>query len=144
MIEDIRNALDERPIRDRVEDMTGIVPSGPLGAVGEGNVLGFIGFVLVESGEIITVPIPGVDRPGFKKVSHGVEVIEQGYQRHTIVVHALYQDVAEFMTQYDSAPSNADFVFGNTEVIEVEELDSDASYTTYEIVVDVDRRPILD
>ena len=143
MIKEIRDNLEERPLRTQVEDITDRVPSGPLGAIGEGNVLGFIGFVLVESGEVITVPIPGVNRPGFKKVSHGAEVIEDGYQRHTIVVHSLSKDVAEFMTQYDSAPSNVDFVFGNTEVVSVEEMDTDAAYTTYEITVDVDRRPIL-
>lgn len=135
---------DFQPVRDELNDITDKIPSGPLGALGRGNGLGIAGFLAVESGEIITIPIPGVQRPGFKKVSHGAEVVEPGLQRHTIVIHALSQDVAEFVTQYDASPSNFDFVRGKTKVVEIEQMDVDSTYDTYEIVVEVDRRAIRD
>lgn len=144
MLDRIRQSLEERPVRSLLEDTTSRVPSGPLGAFGEGNVIGFIGFLAVESGEIITVPIPGVQRPGFKKVSHGVETIQPGVQEHTIRMHAVSEDVGEFVSQYESAPSNYDFVFGNTEVVDITKLDTDVGYTTYEFVVRVDRRPLME
>ena len=136
--------VEFQPVRDQLSGITSKVPKGPLGAIGEGNLLGFLGFVAVESGEIIAIPVPGVTRPGFKKVSHGAEVIEPGLQRHTIVIHALSKDVAEFVTQYDSAPSNFDFVRGKTTVTEVEELDVDSTYNTYRMTVEVDRRAVRD
>lgn len=134
--------VDKRPIRRQISNLTDRVPTGPLGALGEGDLLGFLGFVAVESGEVITIPIPGVDRPGFKKVSHGMEMVEEGVQRHEIVLHAISKDVAEFVSQYSSAPSNYDFLKGKTEIEEVEELDTDSSYNTYRIIILVDRRAL--
>lgn len=135
--------VDFRPFRDALEnDITDKVPKGPLGAVGEGNMLGLAGFIAVESGQIITFPIPGLNRPGFKIVSNSVVDSEPGRQVHDIVVHAGSEDVAEFVTQYESAPSNFDFIRANTEVLETEEIDPDGFYSTYRIRVLVDRRAI--
>lgn len=132
-----------RPLRDRFEDVTERIPNGPFGALGRGNVIGLTGFLAVESGEVITSPVPGLTRPGFKKVSHSVEVLDDGLQEHTVRIHAFSKDVAEFVTQYDSSASNYDFIRGKTEVKSVEEIDKQSSYTTYEITVEVDRRPDL-
>ena len=134
--------VEFQPVRKQINTLTDRVPSGPLGAIGEGDLIGFLGFVAVESGEIITIPIPGANRPGFKKVSHGMDMEEPGLQRHTIVIHAISKDVAEFVTQYSSAPSNFDFLRGRTTVEDVEELDTDSSYSTYRITILVDRRAL--
>lgn len=142
-IERIRERLaKEKPVRHSFERVFESVPSGPLGAVGGGNVAGFLGFLLVESGEVITSPIPGLTRPGFKKISHGVEVIEPGLQRHTVRVHAFSRDVAEFMAQYDSAPSNIGYITSDISIESVEEIDTEATYDTYEIKALIDRRPL--
>lgn len=139
--------VDFRPFRDRLEkDITDKIPEGPLGALGEGNLLGFAGFVVVESGEVITIPVPGLDRPGYKVVSHGlVETSSDGDEQvHEIVLHAYSEDVAEFVTQYNSAPSNFDFIRADTEVLKTEVIDPDGFYTTYEIKVLVDRSEVRD
>lgn len=133
---------NEKPLREKLTDVTGSIPEGPLNNIGGGNFLGFVGFLIVESGQVITTPIPGLTRPGFRKVSHSVEVVEPGLQRNEVVVHAFTEEVAKFMSRYDSSPSNFDFLAGEVEVTEVTELDSDASYDTYEMVVMVDRRPL--
>lgn len=131
-----------RPARDVAEQITDRIPTGPLGAVGQGNIAGFVGFVAVESGEIVTLPIPGLTRPGFRTVSHGMEQIGENEQRHTIVIHAASRDVAEFAAQYNAAPSNLDFLRGAVAIVDVDELDRDAGYSTYEITMDVDRRAV--
>lgn len=132
----------EPPVRNLINRATESVPEGPLGNVGDGTVVGLLGFLAVESGEVITSPIPGLSRPGFKVVSHSMEQVEPGLQRHTIVLHAFIQDVAEFATKYQSAPSNFDFISGDIDVLSIEELDEQEGYDSYEIVVEVDRRPL--
>lgn len=139
--------VDFRPFRDALEeDITNKIPDGPLGGVGEGNLLGFAGFLAVESGEIVTIPVPGLDRPGYKVVSHGLtDTSPDGdKQVHEIVLHAYSEDVAEFVTQYNSAPSNFDFIRADTEVLETEVIDPDGFYTTYNIKVLVDRSEVRD
>lgn len=139
--------VDFRPLRDVLEeDITDKIPEGPLGAIGEGNVLGFAGFLAVESGQIITIPVPGLTRPGYKVVSHGLTdtSLDGDKQVHKIVLHAYSEDVAEFVTQYNSAPSNFDFIRADTEVIETKEVGPDSFYTTYEIKVLVDRSEVRD
>jgi len=132
----------KRPGRDAFEDITDRVPSGPLGAVGQGNIIGGLGYIAIESGEIIALPIPGLDRPGFKFVSHGMEQKDEGKQVHTIVIHAISRDVAEFACQYKAAPSNFDYVRGKTNIQKVEVKDGDSFYSTYRMTVVVDRNAI--
>jgi hypothetical protein len=142
-INNLREELQsDPPVRGRLEDITEETPTGPLGKVGGGNLLGLAGFFAVESGEVITSPIPGFTRPGFKVVSHGMRRLEDGLQQHEIVIHAAFKDVAEFAVQYMSAPSNFDYLKGNLEVVEVEEIDEGTLYDTYRIVVNVDRQPL--
>ena len=131
--------MSERPLRDAVEDLTEEIPEGPLGAVGRGNIAGAAGFIAVESGEVIAIPIPGVDRPGFQFVSHGMEQTDESTQEHNIVVHAISKDVAEFATQYKAAPSNLDFLRGRTVIQSIELLDEDRFYNTYDVTVRIDR-----
>jgi len=134
---------DIRPLRDLLENnITDEVPEGPLGTLGEGNLIGFAGFLAVESGQIITIPIPGLNRPGFKIVSNSLVDSTDGKQIHDIVLHAASEDVAEFVTQYESSPSNFDFIRGDTEVLDIEELDADGFYSTYRVRVMVNRRAI--
>jgi len=138
------NLVDGRPVRDAFEDITGKVPSGPLGKLGDGNVVGGLGYLAVESGEIVTIPVPGATRPGFKYVSHSFISAEGDVQRYEIVVHAISKDVAEFAVQYKAAPSNIDFLRGESSVVGTEVLDEDRTYSTYKITVEVDRSEIRD
>lgn len=131
----------KRPLRDRFEKATNNVPSGPLGKVGKGDVIGALGFVAVESGEIVTIPVPGVKRPGFSFISHSVEGTDTK-QIHTLRVNAVSRDVAEFAAKYESAPSNLDFIRSKTKVTGVETITERSSYSTYEIVVEVDTNAI--
>lgn len=131
-----------RPARSAIEKITESIPKGPLGAIGEGNIIGGLGYLAVESGEVITLPIPGLKRPGFRVISHSLDEVRNGDQIHTVKIHAVSKDVAEFATEYESSPSNLDFIRNKTEVLSVEELDEDSIYTTYEIKVKIDRDAI--
>lgn len=120
------------------------MPSGPLGKIGNGNVIGGLGFIVVESGQIITVPIPGAIRPGFKYVSHSFNGVEDGKQKYTIVCHGMSKDVVKFATQYKAAPSNFDFFRGKASVANIEEIDRSNVYTTYKVDIEIDREAIVD
>lgn len=137
----MRGLNDSRPFRDAFEQVTSNVPQGPLGKVGDGNVAGALGYIAVESGEIVTIPIPGATRPGFRYVSHSFIGVEDEVQTYKIVVHAASKDVAKFAVEYKAAPSNYDFLKGITEVTNIKELDRENAYTTYEMTVEVDRSP---
>jgi len=138
----MRDTRKFRPARDTFENVTEKIPQGPFGAIGRGNVLGAVGYIVVESGEVLTIPIPGVTRPGFRQVSHGFKGVEGGKQIHELIIHAFSKDVAEFATQYNTAPSNYDFLKGQTEILEIEELDRENIYTTYRIKVGIDREAV--
>ena len=137
----MRKLTDKRPIRDKFEKVTSSVPEGPLGKIGGGNITGALGYIAVESGDIITIPIPGATRPGFKYVSHSFVGVENDVQTYKIVVHAVSKDVAKFAVEYKAAPSNYDFLKGITEVTNIKELDRGNVYTTYEMTIEVDRTP---
>lgn len=140
----MRGLENERPFRDALEQVTSNVPEGPLGKVGGGNLTGALGYVAVESGEVITIPIPGANRPGFKYVSHSFVGVENDVQEYKIVVHAISKDVAKFAVEYKAAPSNYDFLKGISKVTNVRELDRENVYSTYEMTIEVDRGAVRD
>jgi len=127
---------DRRPIRDKLENATDSIPKGPLGKVGEGNLAGAAGYLAVESGEIVAIPVPGATRPGFKYVSHSLVETQDNTQRYNIVVHAISKDVAEFAVQYKAAPSNVDFLTSDLEMVSTEMVNEKPTYSTYRITVD--------
>lgn len=135
---------EKRPARSRFENLTDKIPTGPLGKVGEGNIAGAAGYIAVESGEIVTIPIPGATRPGYRFVSHSLIETDDKTQRYQIVVHAVSKDVAEFAVQYKASPSNIDFLRGDTSIVKTEVLDEDRAYSTYKITVEIDRTGIRD
>lgn len=128
-----------KPLRDRVSEAVSNVPESPLGKVGDGNLLGAGGFALVESSKPAFTFVPGVKQPGYKIISHGAENVE-GHERHTLKISAFSRNVARFAAQYESAPSNVDYITTETDVESIEETFSRSTYSTYEIVVNVDQR----
>jgi len=126
-----------RPLRDAVEKLTNQLPEGPYGKAGKGNIAAIVGYFAVKTGQLVTLPIPGVRQPGFHAISHGVETFED-YERHTVRVNAAYEDVARVASEYDvAAPSNIDYITSEVESVEVNLLKERPTYSTYEFVIDI-------
>lgn len=135
--------MPRRPLRDRLEGATDKVPSGPLGNVGEGDVLGAAGFFAVESTRPVIELIPGVKQPGYKITGHGTRRTSEG-EEHTVNVAAISRDVAEWAAQYASSPSNVNFVVSEKEIKDVEVVTKRAGYSTYRITVLLKDPPEID
>lgn len=126
--------FESRPVRDALEDATDRIPSGPLGSVGGGDVIGAAGFTAVEATKPVWEFIPGVKQPGYKVTAHSTRRVQDG-EEHTLNVAAVSRDVAKWAAQYSSSPSNINFVASSKEVIEIEEVTERRGYSTYRIVV---------
>lgn len=131
--------VEQREIRKRFEDATDKVPSGPLGKVGNGEVIGAGGFLAAESLRPVAEFIPGVKQPGYSIVSHGMER-KDGFSEHKLIVTAVSQNVARFVAEYASAPSNIDYVTAETEIVNVEMVEQRRTYSAWEFTVHVDER----
>ena len=140
----VRDKMDEQPVRDKFEEVTRDIPEGPLGKVGGGNLIGAAGFVAVESTNPVWEFVPGLKQPGYKVTAHGTKRMGEDKERHIITVVAISEEVARFAAKYYSAPSNIDYISSDVELKEVNELTERKVYSTYEIVVDVDRGELLD
>lgn len=123
-----------RPIRDRFEEATEKIPSGPLGSIGGGDLVGAAGFLAVESTRPVADFIPGVKQPGYKITAHSTRRVESG-EEHTLNVAAISENVAKWAAQYGSSPSNVNFIASDKEILEVEEVTRRRGYSTYRIVV---------
>jgi len=131
-----------KPIRNAVENTLDRIPVGPLGKIGEGNIAAGAGYLAIKSGQLAVLPVPGIRQPGFHAISHGAESRE-GFERHVIRINAASRKVAEIACEYEIAsPSNIDYVTAEIETVEVEEVKSRQTYSTYEFVVDVADRGI--
>lgn len=126
-----------RPVRESIEERLDQIPSGPLGKVGNGDAVGIAAFVAIRTGQIATLPIPGVKQPGFSVVSHGVQDMGE-FERHSIRLNAASKDVAEFVAEYwVAAPSNIDWATSEVEVVSIEPVTERVTYTTWDVEVDV-------
>lgn len=125
---------DKRPAREWFEDKTGDIPSGPLGSVGGGDIIGAAGFVAVESSRPIIDLVPGVKQPGYKIMAHSTRRVEEG-EEHVLDVAAISENVARWAAQYSSSPSNVNFLVSEKEVLSVEEITERRGYSTFRIVV---------
>ena len=123
-----------RPIRDRIEEKTEEIPSGPLGNVGGGDLIGAAGFLAVESTRPVAEFIPGVKQPGYKVTAHSTRRLEDG-EEHTLNVVAVSENVARWAAQYFSSPSNVNFVVSDKEITEVERVTTRRGYSTFRIKV---------
>lgn len=123
-----------RQVRDAVENTADKIPSGPMGNVGKGDVIGAAGFFAVESTKPVWQFIPGIKQPGYKIVSHGAKRVEEG-EEHVVGVTAISEDVAEWAAQYVAAPSNISFVVSDKEVTDVKETTQRRGYSTYHVTV---------
>lgn len=130
---------DLNPVRDRVENFAEDIPEGPLGKAGGGGLAGAAGFLAVESTRPITELVPGIKQPGYHINAHGTRSMN-GFERHTLTITAISQNVAEFVAKYTAAPSNVDFVSSETEVVQVDEVTERRTYSTYKITVDISDR----
>ncbi|EGQ44231.1 MAG: hypothetical protein J07AB43_02900 [Candidatus Nanosalina sp. J07AB43] len=135
--EQIQDEERSRPVRDVVENGLDKIPSGPLGNVGGGTAAGVAGYYAISTGQLAVLPIPGIKQPGYSVISHGVDVRDQ-FERHTVRINAASKNVAEFVAKYEvSAPSNVDFLASDTPIVSIEELKQRATFSTWEVVVDV-------
>lgn len=126
-----------KPLRDAVEGALDKIPRGPLGKIGEGNIAGFGGYFAIKTGQLAVLPVPGVRQPGFHAISHGVRSKEE-FEEHVIRINAASRKVAEVACEYEIAsPSNIDFVTSEVESVEVKELKSRPTYSTWEFTVHV-------
>jgi hypothetical protein len=127
----------DKPLRRAVEQSIDDIPTGPYGKLGEGNIVTAAGYVAVKTGQLVTLPIPGVRQPGFHVVSHGAESMEE-FERHEVVVSAASRRVAEFVAEYEVAsPSNIDFVTSEVQTVELIEEKPRQTFSTWKAVVDV-------
>jgi hypothetical protein len=127
----------KRPGRDLFEKTLNVVPEGPFGKIGEGNVVGYAGYFASSTGQLAVLPIPGVRQPGYHPISHNVEV-RDNFERHTVAIAAASKNVAEVAASYGVAsPSNIDFITGEVDVVSTEKVNERSTYTTWEVVVDV-------
>lgn len=125
----------KRPIRDRLEkEGTGRVPSGPLGKVGEGDIIGAGGFLAVEATRPFFTFIPGIKQPGYAVTAHSTESTQDG-EVHRLTVTAISEDVAEFVAQYFASPGNLNFIVSDIELEETDRITTRAGYSTYNITV---------
>lgn len=134
--------MSRRPIRDRFENLTDKVPSGPRGNIGEGDVIGAAGFFAVEASKPVVEFIPGVKQPGYKVTGHGTRRTGEG-EEHTINIAAISEDVAKWAAQYSASPSNVNFVVSDKEIVNVEEVTKRQGYSTYQIKVLLKDPPTL-
>lgn len=124
-----------RPLRDRFEGkVTDEIPSGPFGKAGQGDLIGAGGFLAVESTRPFFTFIPGVKQPGYGIVSHSAESVPEG-ERHELIVTAISEDVAEFVAQYTSAPSNVDYIVTDVKLESTEVMTERSTYSTYKMTV---------
>jgi len=131
-----------KPLRDAVEGALDKIPRGPLGKIGEGNIAGFGGYFAIKTGQLAVLPVPGVRQPGFHAISHGVQPRDE-FEEHVIRINAASRKVAEVACEYEIAsPSNIDFVTSEVEAVEVKELKSRPTYSTWEFRVEVADRGV--
>lgn len=121
-----------KPIRDRIRGITDSIPSGPKGKAGEGDLLGAGGYLAVETIRAGTQFIPGIQQPGYKIYSHSVES-EGKHEIHSFEIAAISQDVAEFVAQYFSSPSNVNFLLADVEILNVEINTSRRTYDRFAV-----------
>lgn len=124
-----------RPLRDTFEtNVTDKIPSGPLGKIGEGDVIGAGGFIAVEATRPFFTFVPGLKQPGYHVTSHTTDTTDDG-EVHTVTVTAISEDVAEFVAQYTASPSNVNFLVSNIELLSTEVVTERSTYSTYRMEV---------
>lgn len=126
--------LNKRPVRDRFEEATDRIPSGPLGATGGGDLVGAAGWLAVESTRPVIQFIPGIKQPGYKVTAHSTRRVTDG-EEHTLNVAAISENVAKWVAQYTSSPSNVNFAASEKDIISIDIVTERPAYTTYQIVV---------
>lgn len=126
--------LKERGVRDKIENATEKIPSGPLGNAGQGDLIGAAGFFAVESTKPVWEFIPGVKQPGYKITGHGTRRAADG-EEHILDIAAVSEDVAEWAAKYAAAPSNATFLAASKEIVNVQRITERRGYTTFRVTV---------
>lgn len=126
-----------RFLRRAFENGLDKVPSGPLGIVGGGNV---VGAVSMTTAEIAGTVVPGSEfDPGFRIKSHNVRR-QRGEERHTLEVDSFIKPTARFVSKWRAAPSGLDFFIQDVEVESVEKVRERGTSTTWKVEAVIDRR----
>jgi hypothetical protein len=133
----IEETGSKRPFRNTLDRTLDEFPSGPLGKGGDGFAAGLVGYVLIRSGQLAVLPIPGVKQPGYGVISHGVERMDN-FERHTVRISAAVKQIAKVAAEYEvSSPSNIDYLTGEVEVVDDTLITERSTFSTWEFVVDV-------
>lgn len=133
------NGSSFRPLRNALENTTTKIPEGPLGFVGGGSGIGFVGFIGTE---ITKAFVPGSELdPGFEVLNHQIKRSGQT-ERHKFEINAYNQNIARMAARVRAAPSNVDFITQRTEIINVNEKRSRTTASTWSITVQVRDRNI--
>jgi hypothetical protein len=132
--------MARRPIRDWLENNTEEVEPRFRGNVGDGNIVGASGYLVVQGISFITGFVPGLRRPGFTVVSRASSV-EDGVYTDVFEIDAASRDVAEFVASYFAAPSTSDYITSEKEV-NSEVIEERSTYSRYRITVITDLEPV--
>lgn len=128
----------KRPLRNSIEQVTEDVPRGPLGFVGEGNLVGASSYFAVALANGL-VPVDGIDI-GFDIESHSVKSREDGFEVHEFVIHSASRDTARFIARFKSSPSNIQALATDTTVTTIEEEKSNRTFSRWFVRVEVRER----
>lgn len=130
-----------RPLRDRFEETLEKIPRGPLGFAGSGNVVGGVNYFIVALINGL-IPIDGIS-VGFRVRSHNIQRFKNK-QVHTFIIDAYNEDVTEFLAKFQSAPSNVDFILGDTKIQSAELLEERITSSTWKIIVEYRSREAIE
>lgn len=128
-----------RPIRNTVEFTSEKIPKGPLGFVGNGNLLGGVNFLVVSSINGL-IPVDGLDA-GYNIQSHNVSK-EGDDQVHSFLINAWSKDTAKVVAKVNAAPSLADLAIRRTDVVSAEEDTPRRTASTWRVKVRVKDRKV--
>ena len=134
---DLKRTTEEAPVRRKFEEVTTEIPTGPMGKVGGGNVIGAAGYLAASSLTPFWQFLPGIKQPGYRVTAHGTRRISNTENRHVLTVVAISGNVARFAAQYTAAPSNLDFLASEVQVVDVEKLSDKTVYNTWQVTVDI-------
>ena len=132
--------MARRPVRKAQEAVTDKIPTGPLGFAGDGKLTGAAGLLAVGAGRVF-VPLSEFN-PGYSIESQEKEVTDSGTVRRTFRINAYSKDVAKFIAKRKSAPTNADFLLRDIDVVSTEPITERSTATEWEVVTETESRAI--
>jgi len=124
-----------RPLRDKLESVTGRFPDGPLGFTGDGKLAGGVGFFALSIVNGVN-PLDEVD-VGYNVESSSVQRFpEEDVKEFEYVINAASKDIAKFVSVFNSRSSIVGNVTRKAEITEIENLRERRWMSDWRIVVE--------